>query len=63
MVAHVQRLSFAILVLREKNLIPVFNQKLRVRVIHLCVLYSNKYGSFFIQNKRGNCAHQMKLIK
>ena len=31
----------------KQNFIPIFNQKLGVRVIHVCALYSNKYG---IQN-------------
>ena len=40
-----QRLPFAILVLCEKrwkNSMPVSDQKLRMHVIHACMLYSNE---------------------
>ena len=33
----------------KQNFIPIFNQKLGVRVIHVCALYSNKYGSYETQ--------------
>ena len=41
-----QRLSFAISVLSKKNCIPLSNQKLKVHVIHVCVLHSNKYITY-----------------
>jgi len=31
---------------KEKNLYQFFIQKLRVRVMYECVIYSNKYGKF-----------------
>ena len=48
---HVFNSSFYFLSLvrakkKGKNFIPIFIQKLRVRVIYECVLYSNKYDRF-----------------
>ena len=35
----------------KQNFIPIFNQKLGIRVIHECVLYSHKYGTRVILSK------------
>ena len=72
MSAHVQQcLSLAILGLSEKSknrLIPVFDQKLRVRVIQACMLYSNIYGKitdifFYCWNKVGNISIILTVCK
>jgi len=37
---------------KGKKIIPIFIQKLRVRVIYECVLYSNKYGIYQVPWKK-----------